>query len=295
MYKLVLIFVLALVTSGNFRVSAQNQTWSLAQCIAEGLANSYDIKVKKLEMLSAQKAKNSRLSTLLPTVNLYGSQTYDFGSTIDPATNSRVSQNIQYDNFNARANVSLLDFGNLATAGKSVLEVKRTEADRKLAEYEYTLRIMERYYQAVFAQELLKIQDRQLKNSDDNLTRISKEVELGRKPKSDLYDMQLSHSQEVKNKAETHHQLQLFKTQLFQLLNNENIDIELITLEADTPTENISETTASENPRITLAKLNYESSRYDVRIKRASFLPSLNGFYYWSSFYYAPLNRPMFK
>lgn len=290
MNKLVLIFIFTLATSGNFKVSAQNQTWDLAQCIAEGLTNSYDIKVKKLEVLSAQKAKNSRGSTLLPTVNLYGSQTYDFGSTIDPATNSRVSQNIQYDNFYARANVDLLDFGNLATAGKSVLEVKRTEADQKLTEYEYKLRIMESYYQAVFAQELLKIQERQLTNSDENLERIRKEVALGRKPKSDLYDMQLSHSQEVKNKMETRHQLQLYKTQLFQLLNKENIDIENITLEPETLAINHSAPT--ENPRITLAKLNYESSQYDVKIQRAAFLPSLSGFYYWSSFYYNPLNRP---
>ena len=63
-------------------------------------------------------------------------------------------------------------------------------------ENEYQLQIVESYYQALFTQELLKIQKEQFKNAQFNLNRVQKEVEIGSKPKSDLYDMQLSFAQE---------------------------------------------------------------------------------------------------
>ena len=83
----------------------QKTTWSLQDCISIGIENNIGIKVQKLEVKRTQKARVSMLNELLPTVNLFGSQSYNFGSTIDPGTNARVSSNIQYDNFYMNAKV----------------------------------------------------------------------------------------------------------------------------------------------------------------------------------------------
>lgn len=132
----------------------------------------------------------------MPSVNLFGDQSYNFGSTIDPSTNGRVSSNIQFDNFYINAKMNLIDFGMFFTVQKEKIDIEKAKAEKEIIENEYKLQVLESFYQALFTQELLTIQKLQLDNSLFNLNRIRKEVDLGSKPKSDLYDMQLSFSQE---------------------------------------------------------------------------------------------------
>ncbi|MDO5607764.1 MAG: TolC family protein [Capnocytophaga sp.] len=276
-----------------FSAYGQTDFWDVERCISVGLQNSYDLQIKQLETVRAEKARTSRISTLLPNVRLYGSQTYDFGSTINPASNTRVSQNIQYDNFNAQATMNLLDFSSFALAGKSVLDVERSQISRKAAEYQYQLLVMEAFYQAFFAQELLKIQRSQMENADYNLDRIRREVSLGSKPQSDLYDMQLSHSQEQIRLTETAQRKEILLTELFQLLVVKVTDIEDIELQTDIFSENNGNFVY--NPKLHLAELDYEYALQEVRVQRAQLLPNLQGFYRWSTFYYKPLNSPQIQ
>ena len=62
----------------------------------------------------------------------------------------------------------------------------------------------------------------QFKNAVFNLDRISKEVEIGRKPKSDLYDVQLSFAQEEKRILETE---QLYGQLFDVILRSNNRDL----------------------------------------------------------------------
>lgn len=107
-----------------------------------------------------------------------------------------MSSDIQYDNFNVNANMNLLDFGNLANSQKNKIDIDLAKADKKVVEYEYKLQLLSNYFDALFSQELVKIQKEQLQNTTFNLNRIKKEVEIGNKPQSDLYDIQLSFSQD---------------------------------------------------------------------------------------------------
>ncbi len=268
----------------------QKTTWSLQDCISIGIENNIGIKVQKLEVKRTQKARVSMLNELLPTVNLFGSQSYNFGSTIDPGTNARVSSNIQYDNFYMNAQMNVLDFGAIATSQKSKIGVELAKAEQEIIENEYKLQILESFYQALFTQELAEIQKQQLENTRFNLERITKEIEIGSKPKSDLYDIQFAFAQEEKQLLET---IQLFGiqiTQLFQLLNYTGFIETKIKLENtfEVIQNNQSETT---NPKIKSAQLSFKSAKKELNVQQARNLPSLTTFYQLSSFYYKPLNQ----
>jgi outer membrane protein len=272
-------------------INGQETIWNLQKCINVGLENNISIKIQQLEVKRSYKAKLSMVNEMLPSVNLFGSQSYNFGSTIDPGTNGRVSSNIQYDNFYLNAQMNLLDFGAIANTQKTKLNVEIAKAEQEIIENEYKLQILDSYFRALFTQELVKIEEQQLENTRNNLERITKEVEIGSKTKSDLYDIQLNFSKDEKRIIESKQLSVIQKTQLFQLLNYPGLQIENIQLE----TELIQiESLDSEitNPKIKAAKLVFEKDKKEVRFQQANKLPSLSTFYQFSSFYYKPLNQP---
>lgn len=273
-------------------MNGQEHSWSLQKCFDIAMQNSIDIKIKQLEVTKAQKLYTHPLLELFPSVSLNGNHSYNFGSTIDPTTNNRVSSDIQWDNFFLNANMNLLDFNNLATAKKNKIEIEMAKADKSVIEYEYKLQLLEKYFDALFSQELVKIQKEQLKNSTFNLTRIDREVEIGNKPQSDLYDIQLSNSQDEKRLLEAEQLFETQKLQLFQLMNLKVENLEEVVLETYLANETEIISNEINNPRIQFAELAYKSSKTDISIQRSVNLPKLSAFYQLSTFYSSPINQP---
>ena len=256
------------------------------------MKNAIEIKIEQLNVKKAQKQHNAIVNQMLPNVSFTGNHSYNFGSTIDPATNGRVSSNIQNDNFFLNAQMNLIDFKAFATAQKTKIEIEKAKAQLAIIENEYQLQILESYYQALFTQELLKIQKEQFKNVQFNLNRVTKEVEIGSKPKSDLYDIQLSFAQEELRMMETEQLLLLQKTQLFQLMNVKEVALADVVLENYMPASTTATSVTLSHPKIKFAELNYQSIRKDTQLERANNLPTLTTYYGFSTFYYKPLNQP---
>lgn len=272
-------------------LNAQGNSWTLEQCLALGMENSLEIKIKQIEIKRTQKSHNSIANRLMPTVSFDANQSYNFGSTIDPSTNGRVSSNIQYDNFFLGARMNLIDFNSIATSQFTKLDIERAKVEKEVLENEYKLQIVESYFTALYTQELLKIQENQLINAKSNLDRIQKEETIGSKPKSDLYDMQLSVALEEKNILETKQLDQIQKTQLFQLLNLNIIDAKNYVLMIYLKKNESIISTEIVNPKVKLANIYYELGIKKIKQARGSSLPTLSAFYNYSTFYYKPLNQ----
>ena len=283
--------ILSLLVVGSNFAHGQDATWPLQKCIDKALENNIEIKIRQLEVKRVQKSRNSVWNQLLPTISFNGSQSYNFGSTTNPATNNSASSNIQFDNFFINANMNLIDFNAFSNAQKNKIDIEKAKADKEVIENEYKLQLLDSYYQALFTQELLKIQKEQFKNAVFNLDRISKEVEIGSKPKSDLYDVQLSFAQEEKRILETEQLYNIQKIQLFQLMNAADVSISDVVLVSNSSDEIATVSSEVSNPKIKSAELNYKSSLKDLSSQRANNLPILSTFYSISSFYFKPLNQ----
>ncbi|MFV8270650.1 TolC family protein [Flavobacterium sp. GT2N3] len=271
--------------------SGQENSWSLTKCMETVLQNNIEIKIRQLEIKRTQKSQNSVLNRMLPTINLYGEQGYNFGSTIDPSTNGRVSSNIQNDNFYLSARTNLIDFSAFANAQKDRINIEQAKAEKEVLENEYKLQLLESYYQALYTQELLKIQKEQLKQATFNLDRVTKEVAIGSKPQSDLYDMQLSFSEEENRNLETAQLYAIKKIQLFQLMNITGVATNEIILEPYLNGRTEYAENSLYNPKIKLAELNYLNSLKSIRLERASNLPILSAYYGYSTFYYKNIKQ----
>jgi outer membrane protein len=82
--------------------------WSLQDCIILGQNQAFDYKIKALEVAQAHKEKQSYWHSLVPQISFGGNHTYQFGSTIDPSTNTRVNNNFQFDSFGINASVKFI-------------------------------------------------------------------------------------------------------------------------------------------------------------------------------------------
>lgn len=268
-------------------VNGQGNPWSLTKCMDLALQNNIEIKIKTLEIKRTQQSQNSVLNRMLPSVNLYGEQSYNFGSTIDPSTNGRVSSNIQNDNFFLNAKTNLIDFSAFANAKKDKISIELAKAEKEVVENEYKLQLLESYYQALYTQELLKIQKEQLQQAAFNLDRITKEVAIGSKAQSDLYDMQLSYSEEENSYIATQQVYGIQKMQLFQLMNATDIETDAVFLEGylEENTSNSVEN-INDNPKIKRAEFQYQNSLKSIAAARATNLPVLSAYYGYSTFYY---------
>lgn len=287
--KLIIVFLFTL----SIFVRGQETSWSLQKCFEVALQNNIDVKIKQLEVLRSKKNYTHPLLELVPSVGLTANHSYNFGSTIDPNTNARVSSDIQWDNLSLNATINVLDFSNLATAGKNKLEVELNKADKEVIEYEYKLQLLEKYFEVLYSQEQLKIQQEQFKNTVDNLERIQKEVEIGSKPKSDLYDMQFNFSLEENQILVSEQLYEYQKKELFQLMNDNETSTENVALEpyfASNTVENNFEIT--NNPKLNFAEISFKTFKKDVGVLRGNNLPTLSAFYGFSTFYSAPINRP---
>ena len=272
-------------------VSAQGNSWTLTKCMETALQNNIEIKIRQLEIKKTEKSKNSVLNRMLPSINLYGEQGYNFGSTIDPSTNGRVSSNIQNNNFYLNARTNLIDFSAFANAQKDKINIALAKADLEIIENEYKLQVLESYYQVLYIQELLKIQKEQLKQASFNLDRITKEVAIGSKSQSDSYDMQLSFSTEEIRNQETEQLYAIKKTELFQLMNVMDVKTDEVVLEPYVKEATTDFDTELYNPKIKLAELNYQNSLKSIRLEKASNYPVLSAYYGYSTFYYKNLKQ----
>ncbi len=288
MNKTLITFIIALVFT--IPILAQKQIWTLEQCLQIGVENNYDIKIKLLEVEKLKKQRHSYLSSIVPVIQSNFNHSYNFGSTIDPATNSRVSSNIQYDNININSRFEIFDLQSIRENQLLKLNAEIAGNDFEINKLMYQLEITEMYFKTLSTQELLKIQYKQFENTEFNFDRISKEVALGNKPTSDLFDIQLLKSTEENKITATKHLFQTEISSLFNFLNIQNFNSEIINLDASFQYFQLLPEKIATTPSIKKAELEVLKTKKNIESLKSINFPKLTAYHNLSSFYFQSLN-----
>jgi outer membrane protein len=291
-------YFIYIVFISSVSISSGQEIWTFEKCMETGMKNSLDFQLAQLDVLSAEKTYRPAAMEYLPRVTANASHNYSIGSTIDPATNNRVSSNIQSDNVGLNAEMDIINFNIFTQARRNKIALLKSKADKEAIINEYLLSLLENYFNVLYTQELLKIQQSQFENAKFNLNRVEKECGLGSRPKSDLYDMQLSYAQEENAIIETQQILENQKLLLLQIMNitgtnPDSFSVAPFNLPTFTETADVNavyETTLKNNPKIKAAGLAEQVAAKNVNIERNKYLPVLSLYYNYSSFYYKQLN-----
>ena len=273
-------------------VAGQSKILTLEECIAYAHANNYAFKIQALKNKQAEVNLRKPITRFLPQVNATLSHQYDFGSAIDPNTNSRVSANFQYDNMNLNAQINLFNFAELWDSKLQQKDVDIERANSKVVEQEYTLTLIEKFYTSLAAQEWIKVLKQQIINTELQVDRITKEVQEGLKPESDIYDIQVVYTQEKKQLKLLEQQQDNKLNELFQWMNNHIEHIESYTLaknNLNTPTSKIANVENNAQVWVEMEKSKKIQLEYEQLLH--NFLPRVSLGYSISSFYSQRINN----
>ena len=184
--------LLSILTSGLL-VNGQNREWSLQECIDYGVEKSLSMQQRELQNKNDKLDVRDATLSLLPSVSgISPGVNYSFGRGIDPETNTYT--NTRY------MSVGGFGVGSSLTVFAGFSNINRLRAAKlsRLMGWEETenqanqiaIQVMNAFFTLLYAEEEVRITQEQVENSRLRLKKIEREYELGKKPKSDLFEMQ---------------------------------------------------------------------------------------------------------
>src|ERR1700749_4066372 len=88
---------------------AQQSKLTLQQCVETALTNNLDVLQSQLQMESSKINKDQAKLNLLPSLNATAGQTFSQGRSIDPYSNTPVTQNVSSSNYGINTGVILFN------------------------------------------------------------------------------------------------------------------------------------------------------------------------------------------
>ena len=167
--------------------SGQNPM-TLRDCMAYAIANSTKMRIQQAETGDAQIARRSAiLRAFTPGISASTYAYYNFGRSIDPETNTYVTETSFHNGYSLSAGMTLFDgfsaVNNLKIS-KTALAIGQTQ--EKQVEADICLAVMESYYNVVYYKRICDIYDAQVVTARTALSRLQRQEELGQKSHADV-------------------------------------------------------------------------------------------------------------
>ena len=256
---------------------------TLAQCI--DYAVSHNVNVKRYannveqQKLQLSTARNSRL----PDLTAGASQSFNFGRGLN-SENAYVNRNTQSTGFNLQTSVPLLTGGRIPNEiAMSRLNLQAATADLEHARQSIALQVAAAYLQAVYAAEVVKVQEAQVAFSKIQEDRISKLFNAGKSPESDVVEAHSQVAQDEMGRTQAKCDYKLAMLDLSQLLELSSPDsIEIVAPQGETsPTlpplpDRIFARAEGVKPEIQAEKLRLQAAEKNIRIAKAALYPTLS-------------------
>ena len=268
-------------------LSAQNQLWTLEDCIRYAIEHNISIKQLLIQKNSAEVTLNTSQMSRLPNLNAGGSQNWSFGRTqIQNGTYEIQNQS----STNASINSSITIFSGFRInneIAKNKLELETSVKNLEKAKEDLSLNIAALFLQVLFNKELLKITQEQLTLSEFQIERTRSLTEVGKAPMSQLYDIEAQVANDKVSVVQAENNLRLSLLDLAQSLELEqstNFDITAPVFD-DVITEYMSsiqlpqsvfEKALQINPSIKVQELQVQSAEKTLAITKSTYYPTLD-------------------
>jgi outer membrane protein len=214
-------------------LSAQNdsnmvigQPWSLSQCISYAWKHNLSIKQSEVSRDIAKNNVTGSKANIFPNVNGYASNTYNFGRTIDPFTNTFASSEVLSQDFYVSSSFTI--FGgeqNLNTVKQNQASYEASRYDVEVSKNNIALNIASGYLQVLLDQELLEEAKNQHEVTLQQVERTQNLVTAGSLARSNLLDVQAQEANDDVNQINAQNQLDLAMLSLAQLLDVDSVQL----------------------------------------------------------------------
>lgn len=273
------------------------QSWSLQQCLDYAAANHPLVKQATINLKKNDRQIAAAKGLLLPSLEAGINHSYSFGSSINQSSNQREALNTQYDQFIAQANVELFNWRNYLNISLSKLNKETNSYRLKQAKNEVSLNVIHTFFNYQNSKSWLEVLQTQISGIEDQIKRTEKEVEIGSRSKSDIYDIKANLGTLQEQWVSAKNQRDLAKINLLNALalTQDSVDFVMndndVIKENDFDNPNFTTQLLEKNPAYLAVIAEINAQEKNVDLVRSNYLPTLNGSYSWSTFYNKSLGK----
>lgn len=278
------ILTLTLIACSFF--SFGQESWSLEKCIDYALENNLTIKTNALNIKTSQESLTLAEHARYPNLNFSASHNYSWGRSIDPFTNTPITQRIQSNNFNLSGGVTVYNGFQLKNSiQQSQLNVESSELNLEESKNTIVLMLASSYMNILFGIENLANAQRQVKNLDEQIERTQKLVDAGVLPKNNLLDLQSQKATNELQAVQAENALAIAKLnlrQILQLPEDGEFQIVIPTLAEPDASANIASAATiytqaeSTQPQVKSADVQAKSAELGIEIAKANYKPTVS-------------------
>lgn len=279
---IITIFIFGIL-AGN-TLNAQ-QKWSLNQCISYAIENNVNLKEYEIrEKLSIEDYNQSKRN-LLPGVSASSSGGLNFGRSVDETTYEYVD-NKEYFSSSHSIGASITLFDGFSLQNRIKYEKFRKQAstfNRLNAIDDLAFSVMTAYFDVIYYKGMLSIAEEQVETSRMNLNVTEKQVEVGRKAKSDILEMRANLEMEELRRIQMENSLRTAMLQLKQhmnLITDENLELaeesSPVVLKSFPDKENMFSAFLGWSPYYQSIVFNHKAMEKNLALSRAKLYPSLS-------------------
>jgi outer membrane protein TolC len=184
LFRILIAFLLTALT----HLAAQT-TWSLDDCVSYALEHNLQLKDFKYVKDSDRESFRQSIRDVLPNISGESSYIINYGRSTDPFTNDIVNSEFFNNNYSLNASMDLFQgFQKLNAIRASKFLFQAAMEDVQQQKYLLAFRVMSAYFDIKFYEGLLNNSIDQSKISERNYTLVKKQIQLGLKAGSDLYE-----------------------------------------------------------------------------------------------------------
>ena len=285
---------LLLITCLTFQSKAQNAVQASGNETKMGLQQAVDIALKNnisvkqsenqvlLNNLQLEQSKFNRL----PNANGNINQSFNFGRSLDPFSNTFVDRNINYNQLNLQGNATIFNGYLLKnTILQNDILLRATQLDLQAMKENISLQVVSAYLNIMNSEDQLAISQSQTNITRLQIDRTDKLVRAGSLPQANLYDVKAQLASEEATVITNQSTLDLAELNLLQLLNDRNItSVKVDRVSVPTPAtggyeatiDKVYEIAEVSQPAVRAADLRIKGADKGIDIARAGFLPFIS-------------------
>ncbi len=173
-----------------FNTIHAQEIWSLEKCIRHAQENNLSVKRAAIDIQNSNLTLKGSKASRLP--NLNGSFSMDFraGRSIDPITNSFLTQTLGSNGIGLSSNVILYNGGRIRnTIKQSEINLQASEANSAQTKNDISLNVAAAYLSVMLAEERLENAKNRLVQTTDQLNQIEQLIKAGSRPANDRLDI----------------------------------------------------------------------------------------------------------
>ncbi len=257
---------------------------TLRECIETGLTNNFDVQQRQLQMQSDEANwKQSRLN-VFPDLNASAGHSFNQGRSIDPFTNSPVTESFSSSNYSISSGIVLFNgLSILNNIKQNSMTYKAASMDWQQEKDNLTITIILAYLQVLSNADQLITARNQADLTAQQVARLETLNKEGAIKPSDLSDLKGQHASDQINIIDTENALELAKINLCRLMNIpykkdlvlEKIEPQTIAAGYGDPPDIIYQTALENLALIKAAEFRKKSAERAIKVAQGQLFPRL--------------------